>query len=340
MPEHFISLSPADQRDALLQASSTLGRPAFVLEKDLWVVWALGKLFSNCAGDHLTFKGGTSLSKVHRLIDRFSEDIDLTYDIRQILPQAESETPPNASQARKWSNAAREALPGWITQTVMPLLNSALAEENIEAQLIQDKDKVYLHYPTRTQTHNYVEPRVMLEFGARSTGEPHARHSITCDMAMAEGLEGLAFPVANPIVMDVARTFWEKATAAHVYCVQQRLRGERFARHWHDLIAIAQNQSFSNVTDRRDIAECVAEHKSWFFAERAADGNHVDYRHAVNGNLRLVPTGDALTSLADDYEQMLAGGMFEITPLPFGKLMAACADLEARMNAAAPIPTA
>jgi predicted nucleotidyltransferase component of viral defense system len=37
--------------------------------------------------DKLTFKGGTSLSKVYKIIDRFSEDIDLTYDIRARLPE-------------------------------------------------------------------------------------------------------------------------------------------------------------------------------------------------------------------------------------------------------------
>lgn len=58
MPDHFFSLSSADQKEVLLQAASDLGRPAFLLEKDLWVVWTLGKIFSTSGGDHLTFKGG------------------------------------------------------------------------------------------------------------------------------------------------------------------------------------------------------------------------------------------------------------------------------------------
>jgi len=36
-------------------------------------------------------------------------------------------------------------------------------------------------------------------------------------------------------VLAAERTFWEKATAAHVYCLQGRLRGERYSRHWYDL---------------------------------------------------------------------------------------------------------
>ncbi|WP_166360651.1 nucleotidyl transferase AbiEii/AbiGii toxin family protein [Pseudomonas akapageensis] len=334
MPENFFSLSPTDQSEALLQASSNLGRPAFLLEKDLWVVWTLGKIFSSTAGDHLTFKGGTSLSKVYRLIDRFSEDIDLTYDIRQILPEAQSEIPPSGSQARKWSSKVRDWLPGWIQQTVVPLLTDALANEGMGADLVQEGDKLYLHYPPRTPADDYVAPRVMLEFGARSSGEPHGRKHVTCDMAAAQ-LEGVVFPEAEPIVMDVARTFWEKATAAHVYCVQERLRSERFARHWHDLTAIVQNEAFAGVVARRDIAALVADHKSWFFSEKAADGSVVDYRHAVGGNLRLVPIGEARANLADDYAKMLEGGMFESPPPTFDALMVACAELETHLNAAA-----
>ncbi|MEX3775983.1 nucleotidyl transferase AbiEii/AbiGii toxin family protein [Pseudomonas sp. MYb118] len=334
MPDYFFSLSSADQREVILQAASDLGRPAYLLEKDLWVVWTLGKIFSDPVGDHLTFKGGTSLSKVYRLIDRFSEDIDLTYDIRQLLPEAQSEIPPSGSQARKWSSKARDLLPGWIEQSVFPTLADALAAEAPGAELVQDGDKLYLHYPAKTPVHDYVTPRVMLEFGARSTGEPHRRNHVVCDMVHAH-LEGIIFPEANPIVMDVARTFWEKATAAHVYCVQERLKSERFARHWHDLNAIVQNHEFKQVISRRDIAARVAEHKSCFFVEKAADGTTIDYRHAVGGNLRLVPVGKARDNLAKDYDKMLEGGMFDSPPPAFDNLMTACEELETLLNAAA-----
>lgn len=112
-------------------------------------------------------------------------------------------------------------------------------------------------------------------------------------------------------------------------------RGERFARHWHDLIAIVRNPAFADVVTRRDVAKQVAEHKTWFFAAKAADNSVIDYQHAVAGNLRLVPIGDARSSLEEDYVSMTDGGMFESTPPSFAELMTACADLEARLNAAA-----
>lgn len=82
----YFSLTDQDKIDALETAASKLGRPADLLEKDIWVVWSLNALFDSTLGESLVFKGGTSLSKVYKAIDRFSEDVDVTYDIRKIIP--------------------------------------------------------------------------------------------------------------------------------------------------------------------------------------------------------------------------------------------------------------
>ena len=71
----------------MLVAAGLSGRPAYLLEKDVWVVQLLHALFATQFTDDLTFKGGTSLSKAYRAIRRFSEDIDITYDIRAIIPE-------------------------------------------------------------------------------------------------------------------------------------------------------------------------------------------------------------------------------------------------------------
>jgi hypothetical protein len=83
MAERYVDLSLHDQRDALEVAAQLIRRPAYLLEKDVWVVWTLDILFRAGFRDALVFKGGTSLSKAFGIIDRFSEDVDLTYDIRR-----------------------------------------------------------------------------------------------------------------------------------------------------------------------------------------------------------------------------------------------------------------
>jgi predicted nucleotidyltransferase component of viral defense system len=50
--------------------------PIFV-EKDYWVTYALHTIFNHAIGSDTVFKGGTALSKCYKMIDRFSEDIDL-----------------------------------------------------------------------------------------------------------------------------------------------------------------------------------------------------------------------------------------------------------------------
>jgi len=69
-----------------------------------------------------------------------------------------------------------------------------------------------------------------VEFGGRSTGEPHRVHAVSCDLALWR--PELLLPQARPRVMHAERTFWEKATAVHVFCHRSRLKGERLARHW------------------------------------------------------------------------------------------------------------
>ncbi len=177
--------------------------------------------------------------------------------------------PASRSQASKWAKAVRDRLPEWIATTVRPILEEALASEKLEAKLEiggTDKDKLLLSYPVINFGTGYVQPVVTLEFGGRATGEPHGVMPVTCDM---DGyVEDVTFPVASPVVMSVGRTFWEKATAAHVYCTQGRIRGERYARHWHDLAAIARSTHFEVAVSDRAVAQAVAEHKTYFFSEK------------------------------------------------------------------------
>ncbi|MYM38344.1 nucleotidyl transferase AbiEii/AbiGii toxin family protein [Duganella qianjiadongensis] len=337
MVEHFFALSKEDQGEVLEQARESTGRPTHLLEKDAWVAWTLGALFESQFAEDLTFKGGTSLSKVYKIIDRFSEDIDLTYDIRKLIADltgGEEFLPVNRSQASKWTKAVRDRLPDWIVTSVLPVIQTALEHAKMEAKLElagAERDKLLVHYPAIKQGSGYVAPIVTLEFGGRATGEPHQVLPVTCDM---EGqVNGVTFPTASPLVMSIARTFWEKATATHVYCAQGRIRGERYARHWHDLAAIMRSPHFDSVVGDRAVARAVAEHKSCFFNEKDAAGNVIDYSVAVEGALQIVPEGAAREALASDYAKMLEDQIMIGDALRFDELMDACAEVAERANA-------
>src|SRR5687767_1430832 len=122
----FFQLSARDRRDALGVAGNALGRIPSILEKDVMVVWALRALYTGPDADHLSFKGGTSLSKVYGLINRFSEDIDITYDIRRLLGDdvdvPEDAIPVSNSQGKRWTEKVRHRLPEWIESKLKPML--------------------------------------------------------------------------------------------------------------------------------------------------------------------------------------------------------------------------
>ena len=127
MAEAFLRLSQDDQREVLEIVREKTQRPTLLLEKDVWVVWTLGALFDSALATDLTFKGGTSLSKAYQVIDRFSEDLDLTCDIRKLIPDlmgGDSSLPSSRSQASKWTRAVRERLPAWIATNVRPVVVS------------------------------------------------------------------------------------------------------------------------------------------------------------------------------------------------------------------------
>jgi hypothetical protein len=334
MADAFLKLSRQDRRDALGVAADRSGRPAHLLEKDVWVVWALAALYASPLGADLVFKGGTSLSKAYNVIRRFSEDVDLTYDIRALAPdlvrgRAEA-LPTTRAEERRWTRDIRQLLPRWVQSCARQVIAQALEAEGLEAALRVDGDRLFIDYGTDTPGTGYVAPSVMLEFGARSTGEPASIRSIACDAAGF--VAGLTFPTAETRVMHAERTFWEKATAIHVFCRQARLRGERFARHWHDVIRLDEAGFADKAFADRALATAVARHKTMFFEEKAFDGSPIDYLEAVNGALRLVPENNGAVVLADDYARMIDDGLLLEPAETFDDLIEKCRALEARAN--------
>lgn len=336
MADAFLLLSAEDRLEALSVAADRSGRPAHLLEKDAWVVWALATLYGSPLGEHLVFKGGTSLSKAYGVIRRFSEDVDLTYDIRALAPDLVGDNgealPKTRSEEKRWTSAVRERLPQWVAGVVQPIIAEALTGGPLSATIRVESEKLFIDYEATTAGSGYVAPSVMLEFGARSTGEPASLRDVSCDAA---GLvEGVVFPTARPRVMHAERTLWEKATAIHVFCLQERLRGDRFARHWHDVVRLDEAGFATGAFADRELANAVARHKTMFFAEKAADRSQIDYAAAVNGGLQLVPVGEGSKALAEDYARMVDDGLLVEEAEPFETLMERCADIAARANSA------
>ena len=333
----FHALSAADRREALRAAQDASGRRAFLLEKDVWVVKTLRVLFDGPFGGDIVFKGGTSLSKAYHAIRRFSEDLDVTYDIRSfasdLVDAAGGDAlPATRSQEKRWSSSIRSRLAAWVQDEAQAVVGDGLSREWLEADVSASGEKLLVRYESLLDDAGFARPEVVVEFGARATGEPHERRPVACDAAAH--LPGIVFPTACPTVMLAERTFWEKATAMHVFCCQQRQRGERLSRHWHDLVRLDQAGYAARALGDRGLALSVARHKAAFFREKDAAGAWIDYERAVSGELKLVPHGTARDALEQDYRRMVDDGMLLADAEPFGVLIERCSDLEARANGA------
>lgn len=337
MPDtSFFALSASDQADALEVAASRSGRPAHLLEKDVWVVVTLQALLSASFAEHLTFKGGTSLSKAYGVIRRFSEDLDITYDIRELIPElagtGEQPVPSTRSQARNWRKKIQDRLNEWVRSEALEVIETGLSRLGASAEVRTEREKVHVAYQPLFAGYGFVSPEVLVEFGGRATGEPREQRTVECDAAAL--IPETAFPSASPFVMRPERTFWEKATLIHVFCKQRQRKGARLSRHWHDLVRLDDAGYAEPAMVDRGLAISVAQHKAMFFPENA-DGVWIDYSAAVTGDICLIPDGDASDALADDYAQMLGDGMLHDDAEPFTRLMERCADIEARANAEA-----
>lgn len=331
----YQNLSADDRRYALRVAQEKGRHSAFLLDKDIWVVATLNALFNAPFSQHLIFKGGTSLSKVWRVVRRFSEDVDVTYDIRAFAPDlvagsSDEALPPTRSQEKKWTRMIRQRLTEWVRDQARPVVEEGLARAGFAAEVRAEADCLFVHYEPLFKGTGFMRPEVKVEFGARSTGEPHRTHPVLCDAATH--LPDIVFPEASPTTMLAERTFWEKATATHVFCLREKGRGERLSRHWHDLARLDEAGVAEDAFTDRELALSVARHKAIFFSENDASGKRIDYQAAVSGSLQLIPSGTAYTVLADDYARMLADGMLLDEKEPFDLLMERCASIEARAN--------
>ena len=199
--EAFLSLAARDRKDTLETAAARLGRPAFILEKDVWLCWVLQALFAMPAHHPMAFKGGTSLSKVYGVIDRFSEDVDITLDYRA-FDGAFDPFAPDVSRSRieRLSRHLSSSVAAYLRDIVGPALAAAAAGITTSGQhtvrVDDDGERVWFAYPSAVENPvGYLKSEVLLEFGGRNTIDPNERHEIVPDVAGST--DGLAYPAAE-----------------------------------------------------------------------------------------------------------------------------------------------
>lgn len=349
----FATKPEAERRDILQEAANRRDVLPIIIEKDFWVCWTLKRLFSNPAlAPHLTFKGGTSLSKAYGLIERFSEDIDLT--IGRAAPFLSDGKNPMEDNLSSNERARRiDALKAnaqiFVERAVLPAL-----EADIQAALgkaaewkvsldgeDRDRQTILFHFPrvfnygsgmnfsnftfgqSTFSAPGYIHPQIKLEFGARGETEPHETRTISPYVAETFP-EQFAAPTWDVATLGVERTFWEKVTILHALHHGSKLR-DRMSRHYYDTHMLAQGGITDKALQNPVLLEQVVRNKSLLFRDPKAS-----YETAVLGNLKLLPSGEQLPILKKDYEKMAEMFMGEYPD--FDTVMAGLEKLEQRLN--------
>jgi predicted nucleotidyltransferase component of viral defense system len=124
--DHFALLPAAERATVFREAAARLKLgTATIVEKDFWVCWTLQRIFSNPALPGPLFKGGTSLSKAYKIIERFSEDVDIVLD-RHTLGFIGEQDPLNIVGKNK-RNRKLDELAGKCSETLAPLTITRVA---------------------------------------------------------------------------------------------------------------------------------------------------------------------------------------------------------------------
>jgi len=332
----FIQL-PEDQRRLFCeQAQAKLGLPPASIEKDFWVCWTLRELVNLPAwGNQLTFKGGTSLSKAWKLIERFSEDIDIVIDRAFLGFGGEKLGQKGQKRLRRvCSERIREELEPIIENRFREILPSGLNWKVEPADVTEDVDQqtlIFHYHSAFAESAVYLRPVVKIELGARSDTEPVESPSIQPYLAEAfpEMLGPSAFTVRT---VAARRTFWEKAMLLHeeTYRPADKKRKARLARHYYDLWCLIQKEVAKQAVEDRGLFERVAQHRAVFFGQ-----NWMDYETLCPGRLRLVPPDDQLANWRRDYQSMREEMIFGKAP-NFEEIIEVVGQFERRFNQLAP----
>ena len=160
-----------------------------LFEKDFWVCWTLKRLFE-IEPSNLIFKGGTSLSKVYDVVQRFSEDVDLVVD-RSIFSfdgENDPEKAPTRSSRQKRIKKLQKRTSQWVQETLQPSLEKQFSEKlepNRWQLTLDENDKdcqtLLFHYPQipDSTTHDYIAKSVKIEVGSRSDNYPTETGTVT-----------------------------------------------------------------------------------------------------------------------------------------------------------------
>jgi hypothetical protein len=332
---------PDAEREIYFQETAERSRlPAHLVEKDFWVCYTLRLLFSDAEiARYLTFKGGTSLSKVYKAIDRFSEDIDFAVSRESLgftaaaAPDAEGIS--MEERKRRLTRLSDSCLT-WTTESLFPTvrqaLTNSLSTNGWSVDLVADENgnqQILFSYPRSLLTagNSYNPPRVRIELTARTDNHPSQPATVVPYVAdyFPEAISDSSIKVE---VLRIERSFWEKATILHQFHFQSdpdRV-APGFSRHYYDISQLVERGYSDSALKDVSLLSEVADHKNIFYRQQWA---RYDLARTPR-TLELLPHPNIESAIEDDYQAMQEM-IFGAAP-DFGQILSTLRGLKERVN--------
>ena len=295
--DRIVNASPEERKKVFQTTAAKKGIGPEMIEKDFWVCRILQKMFQNEALQKiLCFKGGTSLSKVFHLIQRFSEDVDLILDWRCVTQED-----PRHERSKTKQNIFNETIQKESGEYISGELQSVIASViDSECSVVSDetdKHVLLLEYPKTFPT-SYIAPHIRLEIGPLAAWSPNEKFPVL--PYIAECFPDLQIQAVSVPTILAERTFWEKVTILHQEHFRSELRDDlHYSRHYYDLFMMARSSYAENAIKMIHLLKEVVDFKKKFYPRAWAQ-----YDLAVPGSIELLPAPLLVPQLRADYESM------------------------------------
>jgi hypothetical protein len=266
----------------------------------------LRAVFSTKYAEHILFKGGTSLSKCYNLIQRFSEDIDLSIE-RDFLGFSEDLS---KTQVKKLKKAATEFTSTCLREEVerqIIVLGAPEGMVNVVADPISailpdmDPQTIRISYPSLLDPVVYIEDSVKLEVSSRSLKEAGIERFI--NSILSEYMPGLPWSGSSFPVFSVhpKRTFLEKIFLLHEEFLKPigEVNFNRMSRHLYDIERMMDTEYASTLLSDFKYFETIILHRKKFIFKQG-----VDYDTHYPQTLSFLPPEEIQDDYEKDYNQM------------------------------------
>lgn len=330
----WLSLSDGDRLISIQQAAVKSGMSTKVIEKDWWVTLVLKAIFQSEFAPHLSFKGGTSLSKGWNLIDRFSEDIDLAVE-RNFLG-FEEDLSKNAVKKLKrvacefTSTVLKAALEKELFNLGVPGGTVTVTADPVNP-IIPDTDPQTLRiaYRSLLDAVPYIDDRVKVEVSARSLNEAAVERPIMSLLGQYMPdfpWSGKPFPVAT---VEPKRTFLEKIFLLHEEFLRpiDSIVYERMSRHLYDLERMMDTEHADAALADPGYYNAIVEHRRHLIFKAG-----VDYDTHKQETLNFIPPEGIIKAFEADYTLMREQMIYDENSKEFSEIIARLNNLLQRIK--------